>query len=256
MKKQATLLPKIAALSVLAAFAAPVMAQQAGDNIVSTGWFRIQPLDSSTGITGTGGYVAGSSIPNDHSTVSNGNTLGLAVTHFFTDNIALTLDGGIPPEFTLFGKGDLASYGAIGTAKQWSPALVAKYFFGSPQDKFRPFVGGGISYIRYSDVQLSSGFQSYAAAAGQSNAALQGGTATASLSSSVAPVITAGAIYNVTDRLSIGLSVSYLNFKTDATITATPTAVGQSFFGSTPLTYKTTITINPIVSFVSIGYKF
>src|SRR5476651_1745594 len=106
-------------------------------------------------------FINGTTSPNAHSAVSNGNTLGLAFTHFFTDNIALTLDGGIPPEFTLYGKGTLASFGEIGNAKQWSPALVAKYFFGDAQDKFRPFVGAGASYIWYSDVHLSQGFQTY-----------------------------------------------------------------------------------------------
>lgn len=255
MKKQATLLPKIAALSVLAAFAAPVMAQQAGDNIVSAGWFHIVPQDSSTGITVASGTGAGTYTSTAHSAVSNGNTLGLALTHFFTDNIAVTLDGGIPPEFTLYGKGSLASFGEIGNAKQWSPAVVAKYYFGSPQDKFRPFVGAGVSYITYSDVHLSNGFQQYAG--GESvNSALTGGTASASLSSSVAPVISAGATYNITDRLSIGLSVSYLKFKTDATITGNTTATAQAAGVSSTIVYKTSITINPVVSFVSLGYKF
>jgi len=248
MNNASTFLPKIAALAVLAACAAPVMAQTAGDNIVSAGWFHIVPQDSSSGITGS------STIPTAHSSVSNGNTLGLAVTHFFTDNIGVTLDGGIPPEFTLYGKGSLTSYGEIGNAKQWSPAIVAKYFFGNAQDKFRPFVGAGLSYVTYSDVHLSSGFQGFASGA-TVNPLFAGGTATASLSSSVAPVISAGMIYNVSDRLSIGLSVSYLKFHTDATINATPTAIAQPYLGSS-LTYKTTIDINPIVSFISVGYKF
>src|SRR5450830_1360989 len=249
MKKQFTLLPKIAALSVMAACAAPAMAQSAGDNIIGAGWFHIVPQDSSSGITGTGGLVNGTTSPNAHSAVSNGNTLGLAFTHFFTDNIALTLDGGIPPEFTLYGKGTLASFGEIGNAKQWSPALVAKYFFGDAQDKFRPFVGAGASYIWYSDVHLSQGFQTYAGG-GSVSSSLTTGTATASLSSSLAPVLTAGAVYNLTDRLSLGLSVSYLKFKTNATIT------GNNSNLSAPLVYQTSITINPIVSFVSLGYKF
>lgn len=255
MKKQATLLPKIAALSVFAAFAGPVMAQQAGDTIVATGWFHIVPQDSSQGITVTGGTGAGTYSSAAHSSVSNGNTLGLAVTHFFTDNIGVTLDAGIPPEFTLYGRGSLASFGEIGNAKQWSPALVPKYFFGTPQDKFRPFLGAGVSYITYTNIHLSSGFQQYAGG-GSINSALTGGTATASLSSSVAPVISAGAFYNITDRLSLGFSVSYLKFKTDATITGYTTSVAQRLGVSSTINYKTTITINPVVSFVSLGYKF
>jgi outer membrane protein len=250
MKKQFTILPKIAALSVMAAFAAPVMAQSAGSNIVSVGWFHLAPQDSSQGITGVSGTLAtalntSGGGANAHSSVGNADTFGLALTHFFTDNVALTLDGGIPPKFHLKGQGTLTSQGEIGTAKQWSPALVAKYYFGDANDKFRPFVGAGATYVWYSNVQLSSGFQSYTNNLGL---APYTGTATAKLSSSLAPVFTVGGSYNLTDRWSVGLSVSYIPLQTDATVTATGT--------SGTIVYKTRLTINPIVSFLSVGYKF
>jgi outer membrane protein len=251
MKKQFTILPKIAALSVMAAFAAPVMAQSAGSNIVSVGWFHLAPQDSSEGITGVSGTLAtalnsSGRGANAHSTVGNADTIGLALTHFFTDNIALTLDGGIPPTFHLKGQGNLASQGEIGKAKQWSPALVAKYYFGDANDKFRPFVGAGATYVWYSNVELSSGFQTYTNNLGVFTTA--SGTATAKLSSSLAPVFTVGGSYNLTDKWSVGLSVSYIPLKTDATVTATGTT-GTNV-------YKTRLTINPIVSFLSVGYKF
>lgn len=255
MQNQFSFLPKIAALTVMAACAAPVMAQQAGDNVIGVGWFHLTPQDSSEGLTGTGGAVNGVSRPNSHSSVSNADTLGLAFTHFFTDNVALTLDAGIPPKFRLSGQGDLAGLGQLGSAKQWSPALVAKYYFGTPESTFRPFLGAGVTYVWYSDVSLTPQFQS-AAAGASINPALAGGTATASLSSSWAPVISAGANYNFNKNWSLGFSVSYIKLKTDADITATPTATGRAVLGSAPLRYRTSITLDPIVTFLSLNYKF
>ncbi|WP_050477420.1 OmpW/AlkL family protein [Herbaspirillum rhizosphaerae] len=248
MKQQFSLLPKIAALSIAAAFAAPAMAQTAGSNIVNLGWFHLAPQDSSEGIRGVGGLVNGSNSPDAHSTVSNADTVGVAFTHFFTDNIALTADLGLPPKFKLTGTGTLSRFGEIGSAKQWSPAIVAKYFFGDATDKFRPFVGAGVTYVWYSDVKLNQSFQQYAGG-GAVNPALTTGNASASLSSSLAPVASLGATYNVSDRWSIGFSVSYIPLKTDADITGQGTAAGT-------LKYKTSLTINPIVSFLSVGYKF
>jgi len=244
--------PKIAALSIMAAFAAPVMAQSAGSNIVQVGWFELTPQDSSQGITGVSGLLGanlGSNGQNLHSSVSNADTLGLALTHFFTDNIAMTVDAGIPPTFRLSGQGSLASFGKIGTAKQWSPAIVGKYFFGDANDKIRPFVGAGVTYVWYSNTQLTPAFQNYIATLRTTGT----GTATASLSSSVAPVATVGVMYNLNDKWSIGFSVSYIPLKTEATINSTATG-SYAVYGSN--SYKTKLTLDPIISFLSVGYKF
>jgi len=167
----------------LAAFATPVFAQSAGSNIVGIGWLHLAPRDSSEGLTTARGYDDGA-----HSLVSNVDALGLTFTHFYTSNMAVTADLGIPPTFDLTGTGTLARYGHIGSAKQWSPAVVAKYYFGESSSKFRPFLGAGLSYTRYSDVTLSPTFQNVASGGS--------GTANASLSDSWAPVLNAGASYN------------------------------------------------------------
>ncbi|MDY7576791.1 OmpW family outer membrane protein [Herbaspirillum sp. RTI4] len=238
MNKQVRFLPKILAMSVLAACAMPAFAQSAGSNIVGIGWFHLTPNDSSDGLTSPRGYDA-----NAHSAVSNADTVGLSFTRFFTDNIALTADVGIPPTFNLNGTGTLAAYGQIGSAKQWSPALVMKYYFGEATSKFRPFLGAGVSYIWYSGVSLNSTFQNVAAGGS--------GTADASLSNSWAPVLNAGATYNFDDKWSLNVSVSYIPLKTDAVITAHPSAAP-----SVSLISKTSIAINPLVTFLSVGYKF
>jgi outer membrane protein len=51
----------------------------------------------------------------------------------------------------------------------------------------------------------------------------------------------------------MSLSVSYIPLKTDADITGNP---GGPAAALGPQRYKTSITLDPIVSFLSVGYKF
>lgn len=242
MKQQFSLLPKIAALSIAAAFAAPAMAQTAGSNIVNLGWVHLAPQDSSEPIK-----IAGTALPNSGATVGTADTLGISLTHFFTDNFALTADGGLPPKYTLKATGSIAAVGEAGTAKSWSPAVVAKWYFGDGNSKFRPFVGAGVAYVWYSDVELSGSLQR-ALSARISQGASTAFKSTADLSSSFAPVFNLGATYNFDQNWSLGFSVAYIPLKTNADITTT-TPTG-------PVKSTSSLTLNPIVSYLSVGYKF
>lgn len=233
-------LSKIAALSLAAAFSLPAAAQSAGDNIVNVGWFHLYTDDSSIPLTRTFPSVA--TDPASGASVGNADTLGIAFTHFFTDNFALALDAGIPPEFKLKGEGSLDSLGQLGTAKQWSPAIVAKWYFGGANDKWRPFVGLGVTHVWYSSVELSRSMQTRVAG--------PTGTGTAELSSSWAPVANVGVTYNIDKNWSIAASLSYIPLETDAYIT------GRSAAGTVVSRSQTTLTLDPYVSFISVGYKF
>lgn len=241
MKKYFSTLPKIAALTLLTMSALPAMAQQAGDNVVGIGWFHLAPQDSSQRLV-----VGGQTIPNSGAGVSDANTLGLQFSHFFTDNWVLSADAGIPPKFKLDGEGSLQGT-HIGSAKQWSPALLVKYYFGDKNSQFRPFLGAGATYVWYTDIQLDNGFQQQLSgliSRGQTTAF----KTSADLSSSLAPVISAGASYNFDAHWSVGFSVSYIPLKTKADLTT------RTPFGDVHST--TRLTLDPIVSFLSVGYKF
>ena len=239
MKSTLKALSWAAALTALAAFSLPAAAQSAGSNLVNLGWFHFAPNDSSDPlqiVSPVPSTVAGSG-----ATIKDSDTVGLALTHFFTDNIAVTADMGIPPKFKLNGTGTLSALGELGNAKQWSPAIVAKYFFGDAESKFRPFIGAGVTYVWYSDVQLSRSLQTQLAGATAS--------ATADLSSSWAPVANIGASYNFDKNWSVSLSVSYIPLKTDADITGTTA-------GGTVTKANTSLTVDPLVTFLSVGYRF
>lgn len=238
------LLPQLAAvtaLSALAAFSLPAAAQSAGDNIVNVGWFHLATNDSSEPLVRRAPLPAGP-IAGSGATVGNADTLGVAFTHFVTDNFALTADAGIPPKFKLDGSGSLAGLGQLGTAKQWSPAVIAKWYFGDRDSQIRPFLGLGVARVWYTGVKLSRSLQAQVTGGT--------GTATANLSSSWAPVANIGLTYNIDKKWSIGFSVAYIPLDTDAEI------IGRNTGGTVISRNTTNLTLDPLVTFLSVGYKF
>jgi outer membrane protein len=238
MKQSFRLLLGIAAA---VAASAPACAQSAGSNIVQLGWFHFDTHDSSDPLTFS--QPALGPVPGSGAAVGSANTVGLAYTRFFSDNFALTFDIGAPPKFDLDGKGSLAGLGHVGSAHQWSPALVAKWFFGGAEDRFRPYVGVGATYVWYSDVHLSPSLVA------QVTGGAPGGSASADIGSSWSPIANLGAVYNIDRKWSLGLSVSYIWLDADADITG---KVGNAVVTRS----HTRLTLDPLVTFLSVGYRF
>jgi outer membrane protein len=222
-------------------------AQSAGQWVINAGWshfapqgsgdpLRVTALGQSAVISGTG-----ASIP-------SGDTLGLTASYYVTDHISADASMGIPPTWHLNGSGTLAGFGELGTARAWSPAILVNYHFGEPNSRLRPYLGAGITYTWFSNIKLSN-----AVSAGQLlfsptvGAALEGPTSV-SLSRSFAPVINAGLTYNIDSHWSIGASIAYSWLTTKATLTT------QSSFGT--VTSTTKLKVNPIVTLLSVGYRF
>lgn len=270
---------------VIAALAAGISlsahAQHAGDNVVSLGWFHVMPQDSSTPLTTT---VAPTPIntplrlPNSFTSegtslsTNNADTAGLVISHFFTNHFAVTSVAGIPPTFKIYGHGTIkppGPAGALGTqdlgdpaanpivksVRQWSPAVIFQYYFGAPEAKFRPFLGIGVSYNWFSDIQLNNNFVTstqenlgavLAAGAGKPGKTTVEGKA----SSSWQPVFNAGAMYSITDHWGLTFSVTYIPLKTTSSViikAADGTELGVS---------KAELKADPIITYLAVAYKF
>lgn len=238
---------RVSALAAALLLSTAAHAQSAGDFVTNFGWFHLSPQDSSKPLTvnalGTSVTETGTG-----ATVDDSDTFGLTATYFFTDHIAATAVFGIPPKFRLTGTGSLATLGQIGSAYEWSPTLLLKYYFNDAQSRFRPYVGAGGSYVWYSGVKLSSAVSSGSFLYSQTYGTALEGTTTAKLGSSFAPVINAGFSYNIDKHWSVDVSLSYMWLSTRATLTT------QSKYGT--VTSSTKIKLDPIVSFVSVGYRF
>ena len=245
----------IAAAAMLTASGA-AFAQQAGDNVVNLGWFHLSPQVSSDPLRVTGSTYApavpglNAGLSGSGAQVDDADTLGITFAHFFTDNIAVEAVFGVPPKFKLYGQGALAlsNGGALASARQWSPAVLLKYYFGQANDKWRPFVGIGASYFWYSNIQLTQGFQNKAASLALAGTA----NTTAQLTNSWAPVFNAGINYNMDKHWTLALSVSYIPVSTTAKLTTT----GVGPLGPVTTTSEAKVKLNPVVTFLSLGYRF
>lgn len=238
---------KVAAFAVAAALSTSSFAQVAGDDIVSAGWFHFEPNSSSTPLTVTIPGAGSSPLTGSGASVNKTDTLGFSWTHFITPNWAASLDLGIPPTYKLEGTGSFAAIGQIGQAKQWAPTVVGKYYFLGADETVRPYVGLGVSHVSYKDISLSNNFQG---AIDQQLASYQiaaTGT-TASIDSKWVPVYNVGASYKIDRKWYASLSISYLPLKNTASL-STSTNLGT-------VSSSTSIKIDPIVTYLSIGYRF
>jgi len=228
----------LAALLAMASVTA-TQAQQAGDTIVAIGAARISP-NISLGALNSVGPAAGAFntyTPGASASAGYAETVSFSVLQMFTNNVAVEFSLGVPPTINLDVRLPNVSSAALSraaTADVLTPTAVAKYLFNSPSDKWRPYVGLGLTYASFDKVTADKSNATVNALAGTST----------SLSSSWAPVYSAGIIYNITERLSINALVAYIPLKTDV-----------SFVGSSTTTTGS-MELNPTDYVVRIGYKF
>ena len=74
------------------------------------------------------------------------------VSYFFSPNVAVELILTVPQKQTLTSS---ALNAKVGTFKHLPPTLLAQYHF--PMNGFKPYVGAGINYTRFSSVDLLPG---------------------------------------------------------------------------------------------------
>jgi len=233
-----TSISKIALACAALVAASGAFAQKAGDNIVSAGIASVN-TDASVGTLGNSlglaPYLAGTSAK-----VSSETTVSFGLLHMYTDNIGGEFTIGIPPTVTQdlttpllpnYNPALHAQHSGAAKISIWTPTAVAKYFFGTAKDQWRPYVGLGVSRVSFHSIKTST------------DVALLAGTS-ADLSSSWAPVYNAGMIYNIDDKWSINGSVSFIP------VTTTATFVGQAGVTTGDIKLNTTDYV------IRLGYKF
>jgi outer membrane protein len=89
-------------------------------------------------------------VPADAVTLNNVVAPEVDFTYFFTKNIAAELILTYPQKHDV----DLAGVGQIGTVKHLPPTLTLQYHF-LPDGQYRPYIGAGINYTRFSSVNLN-----------------------------------------------------------------------------------------------------
>ena len=252
--------------------------------------------DALTSLTGTAEISGLSSWnSNAGIEVEDIDTLGLMLDYYVTENVSLQMIGGIPPKVDLKGKGqvyalfsavghpiapdqnlylksdilitDLDKYNTAASARAWTPALEALYHFGKPGvNKFRPYIGAGVLFAQYTDIKLNGGVKNDLIAAGhmiqniydgEAGAALEGKVSSGDIrvkttaDDAIAPIVSLGFNYDLSSSWYATASVSYakLNNKTDITVTNKNT-------GEKLIQASTKIDVDPLISYVGVGYRF
>ncbi len=174
--------------------------------------------------------------------------------------------GDIPLRQDLF-ISDLSAPKTVATARAWTPALQLQYQFGkSGQNKFRPYVGAGVMYGYFNQLKMNNQTEADLIAAGHKIQNILDGNAGRALdgelssadpriklktSDSFAPMLSAGFTYDFNDRWFSTASVSYAKLSSDITIDVVNNNTG------TPLIQgKTKIDIDPLLSYIGVGYRF
>jgi outer membrane protein len=149
------------------------------------------------------------------------------------------LSAGVPPKTETVGKG-LATVGSVpfagqvvSTAKWFSPSIVLNYVFRDESQALRPYLGLGVNYTRFYDLQSTP--------AGD---AANGGPTAISLTSSVGPVFVAGVRWHIKDRWSAYASYDVAQVDSD-------------YVGNTAgVLRRTSIKFRPSTVVLSVGFAF
>lgn len=231
-------------------------------------------------------------------------TLGIMTNYFFTDHVSMEVKAGIPPKVDIMGQGqisapfkatakpeldlvsqipggiplgemylqkdlpitDLSKFGKVAEARAWTPAVEFQYHFGKTGvNKFRPYVGLGVMYAYFNELEMDQGLEKDLINAGHKIANIKNGEAGKALdglpstanpkvkleaSDAFAPVATAGFTYDFNDRWFAVGSVSYAHLTGETTITVKDDKLGEL------VNAKSDIEINPILGYAGVGYRF
>ncbi|KQW88294.1 OmpW family protein [Acinetobacter sp. Root1280] len=244
---------------------------------VSAGWLHVMPQGKKQGVFGQITDKAPilkntpASSPGAGFEVQDDDTAGLILDYFINDNVSLELVLGAPPEMELSGKGqinipfggieitaaNLDKFDKVATTDAYTPTFLAKYHFGSVNNKLRPYLGAGVMYAHFSDVQADPNINAEL----NSNAILallKPELGKIKVDDAFAPVVIAGLDYNINKSWFATASVSYAHLSTNAelNVIGNTELFGANIPRDTILKGKSKIEINPVVTYLGIGYRF
>ena len=161
---------------------------------------------------------------------------------------------------------DLEAHGPAASARAWTPAFEFQYHFGKTGvNKFRPYVGVGMMYAYFNELEINPQTEKDLIAAGHMIANIKEGNAGASLegkkssanpkvkleaTDAFAPIATVGFTYDFNDKWFAVGSVSYAHLKNETTITVKDATHGELIKSTAD------IEINPILAYAGVGYRF
>jgi outer membrane protein len=121
---------------------------QAQDNVFKAGAIFYQTHSKTTGITGIG------IPPGADAETGDAWTVLFTYERMLRSDFGIELVLGLPPTIEAKGAGSVAFLGDnVLSAKNVAPTVLFNYHFGTPGDTWRPYVGVGLNYTRFSDIE-------------------------------------------------------------------------------------------------------
>ena len=162
---------------------------------------------------------------------------------------------------------NLGNKSKAASVRAWTPAFEAQYQFGKTGiNKFRPYIGAGIMYAHFTNIKLDPQVDKDLVAAGhmvqnildnQAGAALDGKKSSANPNVKVktddafAPIVSLGATYDINTNWYGVASVSYAKMNNKTTIDVIDSNTGNRLISG-----KSKIDIDPLITYVGVGYRF
>lgn len=187
-------------------------AQQAGTWSVSAGVTRIAPSVNSGSLSAPSGTGV---IQDAKVDVSSSSRLTAAVNYMVTDHISLHLPLGLGFRHDVSGAGVLAGVGTVADTRALPITLIAQYRFLDADARFRPYLGAGLSYVKFYKERGT------ALLTALTN---PGGPATSvSFKSKFAPALQLGGIFNLDKKWFVEASYTKTFLKTRGTLSTNQT---------------------------------
>lgn len=210
---------KLQTLAVTLAATFTLGSASADDNVIKLGVSEYTTHSKTNGISGIGVPPGADAETGDATTVI------FVYERMVNPNVGVELVLGIPPKIKAKATGSVAYLGDdILSAKNLTPTLFVNYHFGQTGDTFRPYVGGGINYTKFANIQsrLATDVQ---------------------MGDSTGWAVQAGADYALNKDWGLFASVAALKIKSKVVAS-----------GATVL--QTTIDFRPVVYSLGASYKF
>jgi outer membrane protein len=214
MNRQAAL--SLAVSAALAAFAGAARAE--GENVFKLGVSRYDAHAKTNGISGIGVP------PGADADVEDATTFIFVYERLFTPNIGLEFVLGVPPTIRANATGSAAFLGEVLSAKNVAPTLFLNYHFFDPGATWRPYLGVGVNYTKFTSVK--SNLASDVEMGSSTGLAAQGGIT-----------------YAITKDIAAFASIAWVDVKSKVVVS-----------GNTVLT--TTVDFRPLVYSLGVSYQF
>ena len=214
---------KVVFIAVLVFAGGNVLAQNESTWRVKGGYNQFFPQVKSDTITG---------VPGGKVDVGDGGAPFVSASYMFSDSMSAELAFGIPPKLNIVGRGTIEQAGKIADAKVWSPILMLQYRFGHPDTVFRPYIGIGGTYVKFTSVNTTPIL---------SILTNPGGTTSAAIDNAWGAVAQIGATYSLNAHWFIDGSIVPMRVKTTAHL-----STGQTV----------DVKVNPVLVNLALGYKF